>query len=127
VSLDADLVFIRKKFGGDPRTERDIKWAIRYVGGRMEDVALWDNDVGLAEKQGRPIHFGLCVGSSDLIGIFKPTGRFLAFEVKGPKGRATVEQQNFIQLIRSYGGIAEIVRSVHDFLAVITRLRTNNV
>lgn len=68
------------------------------------------------------ITFGLCVGSSDIIGI-APDGRFLAVEVKTATGRATPEQQKFIEHVRSRGGIAGIARSPSDALALLANHR----
>lgn len=65
--------------------------------------------------------FGLAVGSADIIGIHKPTGRFLAFEVKTAKGKPTKEQLNFIEQVRSANGIAGIVRSTQDALDLLPR------
>lgn len=65
--------------------------------------------------------FGLCVGSADIIGIHKPTGRFLAMEVKTETGRPTKEQLNFIEQVRAANGIAGIVRSVEDALDLLPR------
>ena len=63
-------------------------------------------------------------GGSDLIGYRKVTvtpemvGQeipvFAAIEVKTAKGRATKDQQRFIEHIRDAGGIAGIARSVDD-------------
>jgi hypothetical protein len=65
--------------------------------------------------------FGLCVGSADIIGIHKPTGRFLAFEVKTAKGKPTKEQLNFIEQVRAANGVAGIVRSTQDALDLLPR------
>jgi hypothetical protein len=65
--------------------------------------------------------FGLAVGSADIIGIHKPTGRFLAFEVKTKTGRPTKEQLNFIEQVRAANGIAGIVRSTQDALDLLPR------
>jgi len=63
-------------------------------------------------------------GGSDLIGYRKVTvtpemvgqeiAQFAAVEVKTPKGRVRPEQQQFIEHIRSAGGIAGIARSVAE-------------
>lgn len=66
----------------------------------------------------RMMTFGLCVGSSDIIGI-APDGRFLAIEVKTAKGRATKEQLRFIEAVKNAGGIAGIARNVHDALQLV--------
>jgi hypothetical protein len=62
--------------------------------------------------------YGICVGSSDLIGI-APCGRFLAVEVKTATGRVTKEQQTFIDAVCRAGGIAGIARSVDDALQLL--------
>lgn len=66
----------------------------------------------------RMMTFGLCVGSADVIGI-APGGRFLAVEVKTPKGRPTKEQLRFIDAVKNAGGIAGIARSVEEALELI--------
>lgn len=76
---------------------------------------LFRNNVGLLEtKSGSKMRVGLCVGSSDLIGI-APDGRFLAVEVKTQVGRTTPEQESFIGMICNMGGIAFVARSTEDF------------
>jgi len=57
-------------------------------------------------RQAYPIHAGLCEGSSDLIGISPPSGRFVAVEAKFGSGRLTKPQSNFINFILESGGIA---------------------
>lgn len=81
---------------------------------------------------GRRVQFGLCVGSSDLIGwstikvtpdmVGKPIALFLALEVKTPTGKPTPEQTNFIQAVRKAGGLAGIVRSADEAIAVCNPL-----
>lgn len=65
--------------------------------------------------------FGLCVGSADIIGVHRPTGRFLAVEVKTAKGKPTKEQLNFIEQVRAANGIAGIARSVQEALDLLPR------
>ena len=99
------------------------------------DCIVWRNETAGAYV-GRVIHkdamvvtlanaqmmtFGLCVGSSDIIGIHKPTARFLAVEVKTANGRATKEQINFIEQVRAAGGIAGLARSVQEALDLLPR------
>ena len=80
---------------------------------------IWRNNTGvLKNAAGIPIKFGLCVGSSDLIGL-TPTGRFLAVEIKTPTGKATPEQIRFIEAVRARGGIAGIARSPAEALALL--------
>lgn len=104
-------------------TETDIQQAIRLALGREPDVVLWRNSVGVGTTpDGRSQRFGLCVGSSDLIGI-GPGGRFLALEVKTAHGRVAPDQARFIDLVRACGGIAGICRSVEDARALVQAAR----
>ena len=57
-------------------------------------------------------------GVSDLIG-WTEGGRFVAVEVKGPRGRVTDEQAAFIELVRRSGGLAGVARSVADARGIL--------
>lgn len=81
------------------------------------------NTVTLADA--RFMKFGLCVGSSDIIGITK-RGLFFAIEVKTAKGKATKEQINFINHVRAQGGLAGIARSVDDARGIINAAKSND-
>ena len=88
------------------------------------DVRLFRNNTGaLMDMQGRLVKFGLCKGSSDLIGFRSITitpdmvgqkiAVFSAIEVKD-KGKATVDQKNFINIINNAGGYAGVAKNVND-------------
>ena len=72
----------------------------------------------------RPLHAGLCVGSSDLIGwrsvIIRPenVGRrlavFVAIEAKTGGAVLTKEQRAFIAAVNKAGGIAGVAKSTED-------------
>ena len=74
------------------------------------------------------IKFGLCEGSSDLIGwksvvvtqadVGRTLAVFVALEVKD-KGKPSDEQLNFINAVRSAGGIAAVVRSPDEAVAAM--------
>lgn len=122
-------------------SEHEIQQRILLACGRGE-VRLWRNNVGtgwagpstkvtagnlrvvaqglqpgdVVIRGGRPLHAGLCVGSSDLIGfrIRDGVAQFVALEVKTPAGRATAEQQRFLGMVAGAGGCSGIARSVSD-------------
>lgn len=81
-------------------------------------------------KDARRVQFGLGVGTGDLIGsrstivtpemIGRQIAIFSSLEVKTKRGRATEQQQTFIHVVKSLGGLAGIVRSVDDALEVLT-------
>lgn len=87
---------------------------------RAVSQALRPGDVVI--RQGRLLHAGLCVGSSDLIGYRQVDGvaQFVALEVKSATGRATKEQGQFLNHITGAGGCAGIVRSVDDARALLS-------
>lgn len=68
----------------------------------------------------RPLHAGLVVGGSDLIG-WTDTGKFLGIETKSKRGRLTDEQRNFIQQVNDAGGIAFMSRSVDEALEALRK------
>lgn len=111
----------------ETRLQQEIMLALSEAG-----CVVWRNNTGQAWL-GKVIHqagkqvtitdahkmpFGLCVGSSDIIGIDK-NGRFMAIEVKTPTGRASKPQIAFIEGVKAAGGIAGIARSVNDALELI--------
>lgn len=93
-------------------------------------IRLFRNNVGvLRDENGTPVRYGLCTGSSDLIGWTAVTitpsmvGRklaiFTAQEVKTEAGRVTAEQTAFLSCVKKAGGIAGVVRSVDDALELV--------
>jgi len=79
---------------------------------------IWRNNTGcLPDANGRPIKFGLCVGSSDLIGV-APDGKFLAVECKTALGQPTDKQLAFIATVKRMGGRAGIARSADDAVKI---------
>lgn len=79
---------------------------------------------GILLREPRPVRFGLCEGSSDLIGLRKVTitpemvgqtlAVFTAIEVKAARGRATGRQKAFTKFVQDAGGIGLIARSADD-------------
>lgn len=125
--------------------EENVKRTIRKHFGQRPDLKLFTNPVGTGfvgsdvqmhrTQSGsralilnpRRIDFGLCVGSSDLIGIRRcvcecgrTSGQFVALEVKTETGKPTPDQLNFLRVVNELGGAAGVVRSVDDVEALFT-------
>lgn len=84
-------------------------------------AVLWRNNVGkLQDRTGRWVTYGLCVGSADLIGIYK--GRFIALEVKQAGKKPTPEQVNFLRVVSEHGGIAGVVYSPEDIKKLLDHM-----
>ena len=110
-------------------SEQQTQQAIRLQLSRGP-ARLWRNNTGtLLDRQGRPVQFGLCKGSSDLIGFRTITigpehvgqrlAVFAAVEVKSPTGRLTPEQRAFIELVQGMGGMAGPARSVVEAASIL--------
>jgi len=94
------------------------------------DTRLFRNNTGtLRDQHGRPVQFGLCKGSADLIGwhavtvtpdmVGSTVAVFLSIEVKTATGRLRPEQQQWIDAVQAAGGIAGVARSVEDAQALL--------
>ena len=94
----------------------------RLTLGSGERLNLGPQDVLL--RNARPINMGLHKGSSDLIGyrtveiqpdmVGEEIAQFVAIEVKTTRGRVTPEQANFIDVVKTAGGLAMVARSEED-------------
>lgn len=109
-------------------SESEIQAKIREALGREHDLTLWRNNVGVAEMwssagKAQRVRYGLCTGSSDLIGLLAPSGRFVALEVKKPGEQPTDEQSKFMAHVRQMGGFAAVVRSADEARAAVQRAR----
>jgi len=65
-------------------------------------------------KDGRPISTGLPVGFSDLFGFRAGDAKAFYIEVKGEKGRVSLEQHAFLNAMKIRGAIAGVARSAED-------------
>ena len=76
---------------------------------------LWRNNCGFCRDP--KLRFGLCPGSSDLIGLTGGPhgGRFLSVEVKSEHGRFRSGQQEFLSQVQAMGGIGLVARCLEDF------------
>jgi hypothetical protein len=96
---------------------------LRLSLGNLPDVVLWPNAGGVATYGQAKVRYGLAKGSSDLVGILAPSGRWLALEVKTGDAVTTPEQILFLALVRKMGGFACVVRSLAEGFAAIERAR----
>lgn len=87
-----------------------------------KNYTLFRNNVGmLSNSYGTKVKYGLCKGSSDLIGykihtvnendFGKKIAIFCAFEIKTEKGEVRENQNDFINTLNNNGGIAHVIRS----------------
>ena len=95
-------------------------WVGKIVGNKADTITL---------LHPRPLHAGLCKGSSDLIGwtpvvvtpdmVGKTVAVFTAIEGKTKGVRTTLEQSSFLTAVTDAGGIGSVLREgveVRDLL-----------
>lgn len=97
--------------------EADIQAQIMRALSEAGCLVFRNNTGVLKDNRGVPVRFGLCPGSSDLIGI-APDGVFLAIEVKTALGQPTDKQLRFIEAVRARGGRAGVARSAADAVKI---------
>jgi hypothetical protein len=111
-------------------SEQTIQQHIRLATSRG-NCRLFRNNTGtLRDINGRPVTFGLCKGSADLIGwrsvtitpemVGQQIAVFASIEVKAATGRVKPEQQQWLDAVQAAGGIAGVARSVEDALRITT-------
>ncbi len=92
---------------------------------------LFRNNTGtLRDINGRPVTFGLCKGSADLIGwrsvtitsemVGQQVAIFSSIEVKAATGSIRPEQQQWLNAVQAAGGIAGVARSVEEAMDLLS-------
>ena len=110
-------------------SEQELQQRIRLELG-SGPVRLWRNNVGaLRDQRGRLVSYGLCPGSSDLIGLRRlrvgpehlgqELAVFCALEIKSQRGRPSAEQRRFLAQVGAMGGLAGVIRSLEQARAVL--------
>jgi hypothetical protein len=110
----------------EQRIQQEIRLAIS-----KGDTRVFRNNTGtLRDQHGRPVTFGLCKGSADLIGwttktitpdmVGQQVAVFTSIEVKTPTGRVQPEQKQWLDAVQAAGGIAGVARSVGDAQRIVT-------
>jgi hypothetical protein len=114
--------------GGD--SEQRIQQEIRLAVSKGHTRVFRNNTGTLRDANGRPVTFGLCKGSADLIGwrtvtitpemVGQQVAVFTSIEVKTATGRLRPEQQQWLDAVQAAGGIAGVARSVEDAEALLS-------
>ena len=99
-------------------------------------AVVFRNNVGVAvAPNGGVVRYGLCNGSSDIIGwkpvtitpdmVGKTVAVFVAVETKSARGRTSKEQDNFITRVREAGGITGVARDESEALSILQHNTTH--
>lgn len=111
------IVFVPK---GKPEKEAPIKARIRTALVEAGCI-VWVHDVDY--RLGKT---GLGRGTSDLVCIVPPHGRFLGVEVKRPgysPSDVRVDQRRWLDAVRKFGGVSGIATDVASALALVNEAR----
>ena len=112
-------------------SETKIQQEIRLALGQRSDLRLFRNETGKLPdpRTGQWVQFGLAKGSSDLIGfktikitpemIGQDIAQFVSLEIKTERGKLSDIQQNWLQKVKSSGGIVGVARTVKDALNIL--------
>lgn len=112
-------------------TETHLVRAVLLHGSTF-NARLFRNNVGrLRDERGQWVAYGLCVGSSDIVGwtpvligpqhVGRTLAVFTAFECKVGRNVTTTEQGAFLSAVQQQGGIAAVVRTLADANAAVDR------
>ena len=116
---------------GVANSETKLQQEIRLALGTIPSLRLFRNQVGQLPdpRTGRYVQFGLAKGSSDLVGfktikitpemIGQEVAQFVSIEIKTERGKLTEVQQNWLQKVKSSGGIVGVARTVKDALQIL--------
>jgi hypothetical protein len=116
---------------GVANSETKLQQEIRLALGTIPSLRLFRNQVGQLPdpRTGRYVQFGLAKGSSDLVGfktikitpemIGQEVAQFVSIEIKTERGKLTEVQQNWLQKVKSSGGIVGVARSIQDALKIV--------
>ena len=100
---------------------------IRKRLGREPGLALYLNTKGRLKNIGGQHAYvaepALGVGTSDLVGMLAPHGRWFCLEAKTGEAELTVEQKMFRALMLRLGGFFAVVRTVDDSVSALERAR----
>ena len=101
-------------------SEKKLQQQILKAIGSDPNYRLFRNNVGmLLDAKGNPVRYGLCKGSSDLIGMKKikitpemvgiDIAQFVSIEIKAKNGKLTHEQKNWLDMVNEMGGLGFVI------------------
>jgi len=95
------------------KKEKEIQKEIKDYLLWLDHYVLVTNNVGVMKPNGSRIPSNT-PGMSDILGVHKDDGGFIAIEVKTPKGKTTENQKEFLREIRKRHGYAFVATSIQD-------------
>lgn len=84
----------------------------------LRRIYAWRNSVGFLPTNHGMYQMGK-IGSSDIIAILPPVGRFLGIEIKTGKDRIRPEQEGFKRNLELMGALYIIVHDFENYLSTL--------
>lgn len=123
----------RRRSRTERALEHDLQNDVRLLYEKSSRVRLFRNNVGvLPDKRGGYVKYGLCTGSSDLIGwratefccgrcgnILPVVAVFTAIEIKRPGCTPTEDQDAFLRAVKLAGGISGWTDSIEGAIEIL--------
>ena len=111
------------KPSGEPSEAQILRAILALLRHHPKVASHWRQNSGTFAERNRDgstryIRANTAKGMSDIMGVLKD-GRTLAIEVKSRTGRMRPGQEEFLQTIRSAGGVAGVCRSVDDAVRLL--------
>ena len=123
-SCGAPVVFVPRARKPKAPLESVIKAEIRAAV-IAEGVLAWVHNV-----DNRMMHTGLGLGTSDLVCVVPPYGRFLGIEIKRPgyaPSDVSDNQRAWLAVVRQFGGVSGIATNVTEALALVSEARQESL
>jgi len=101
--------------------ERTLDAEVRRALAILPGVSVMPNEAGVFRTLDgtRTVRAGLGVGSSDLVGIIAPHGRWFCIELKTKRGRVRKEQALWLAHMERMGAAVGVARTVGEAVAIV--------
>lgn len=95
-----------------PKEQDLVAQVLAYLA--LRRVFAWRANSGATKIGPRFVRFASIDGVSDVLGVLPRGGRFLACELKTPRGRLRGSQRAFLAQVEAMGGLAVVARSLDE-------------
>lgn len=108
--------------------ETNILKEVMLEASRLGIVCFRNNTGMLKNDRGQVVTYGLCKGSSDLIGWiregYEGAGSFVAIEVKVGNAKPRPEQQLFIDMVSKSGGFSCVINDAKKLKSLLDEYKS---
>ncbi len=88
---------------------------------KSKGILVWRMPQGGVRRKSGAVAKSPIAGFPDIAGLY--LGRFFAFEIKLKTGKASAQQNAWINVLCANGAFADIVRSLKDVVTILDRIK----